>query len=62
MIFLAEMVVKITVLEGKSFIMDFACFDMESIISGIFLYGNDCTVDLVLYLRVLMLSSDVGSC
>ena len=63
MIFLADMMVDIPVLEGKSFIMDFACPSMDSIInSGIFLYGNECTIDLVLSLSVRMFCSNVGSC
>ena len=62
MVFMAEMVAEIPVLEGKSFSMDCACYAMESIIiSGIFLYGDECTVDLVLSLRVLVFFSDVGS-
>ena len=61
--FLSYMVVNIPVLEVKSFSMDFACPNMESIInSGIFLYGTNCTVDLVLPLSVLMFLSDIGSC
>ena len=61
--FLADMVVSITVLEVKAFSMDFTCLTMESIInSGIFLYGIKCTVDLVLSLIVLMFCSNVGSC
>ena len=57
MMFLAEMVAHIPVLEEKAFSMDCACPTMETIInSGIFLYGIECTIDLVLYLRVLMIS------
>ena len=63
MMFLAVMMVNIPVLEGKSFIMHCACPNMESIIIiEIFLYGNKCTIDLVLSLGVLMFRSVVGSC
>ena len=62
MMFLSDVVVDIPVLEGKSFSMDCACPTMESIInSGIFLYGTECTVDLVLSLSVLLFRSYVGS-
>ena len=62
MIFIAYMVVDISVLEEKASIVNFACSDMESIIaSGIFLYGTECTVDLVLSLIVLMICSGVVS-
>ena len=61
--FLADRVVDIPVLEGKLFSMDCACFAIRSIISnGIFLYGTECTVDLVLFLSVLVFCSAVGSC
>ena len=61
--FLADRVVDISVLEGKSFSMDCACFAIRSIISnGIFLYGTECTVDLVLSLSVLIFCSVVVSC
>ena len=63
MMFLANIVVGIPVLEGKPFIMDFACPTMESITnSGIFLYVIKCTVELVISLSVLMFRSDVGLC
>ena len=63
MMFIAEMLVDIPVLEGKVFSMDCACPIMESIInSGIFLYGTECTIDLVLSLSVLIFRSDVGLC
>ena len=63
MIFLADMVVDITVSEGKAFSMDCTCSDMESIIiSSILLYGTECTVDMVLSLSVLVFRSDVGLC
>ena len=63
MIFLADTVVNIPVLEGKSFIMDYDCPNMESIINSvIFLYGTKCTVVLVLSLSVLMFRSTVGPC
>ena len=63
MIFLADMVVNINVLEGKSFSIDCACNTLESILnSGIFLYFAECTIDLVLSLRVLLFRSDVCLC
>ena len=63
MMFIAEMLVDIPVLEGKVFIMDCACPIMESIInSGIFLYGTECTIELVLSLSVLIFLSYVGLC
>ena len=63
MIFLADMVVNIPILEGKPFIVYFACSNMESIInSGILLYGTECTVDLVLSLSALMFRSDFCLC
>ena len=63
MTFLADRVVDISVLERKSFSMDCACSDIGSIISnGIFLYGTECTVDLVLSLGVLIFCSIVVSC
>ena len=56
------MVVNIPVLKGKTLSMDCACCTMETIIdSGIFLYGTECALDLVLSLSVLMFYSDVGS-
>ena len=59
--FLADTMVDIPVLEGKSSIMDCACPTVESIINnGIFLYGTKFTIDLVLSLSVLMFRSDVG--
>ena len=43
--------------------MDCACYAMESILIGaIFLYGNECTFDLVISLSVLMFRSNVGLC
>ena len=40
--------------------MDFACSYMESIITSvIFLYGTECTVDLVLSLSILIFRSDI---
>ena len=43
--------------------MGFTCPTMESIInSGIFMYGTECTVELVLSLSVLVFHSDVGLC
>ena len=63
MIFLADRMVYIPVLEGKAFSMDFYCSSIDSIISNIiFLFGTDFRVDLVLYLSVLIFRSDVGSC
>ena len=55
--------VDIPVLKVKEFIIDFTCSAIESIISNsIFLYRIKCTVDLVLYLSVLIFRSAVGSC
>ena len=49
------MVVDVPVLEVKAFISYCACLTMDSIInSGIFLYGIECTVDLILPLSVMM--------
>ena len=60
MMFLDDMVVDIPVLGVKEFRMDYACSAMDSIvISGIFLYGSKCTVDLVLSLSILMFRSDL---
>ena len=60
--FLADIKFNIPVLEGKAFSIDCACPTMESILnSDIFLYGTECTVDLVLSLRILMFHFDVGS-
>ena len=57
------MVVDINVLESKAFSMYCACSTMESIIiSVIFLYGTNFTVDLVLSLSVMVFCSDVGLC
>ena len=51
MIFLADRVVDISVLERKSFSMDCDCSAIESIIVNvIFMYWNECTVDIVLFL------------
>ena len=59
MMFLADVVVDIPVLEGKTFRMDCACSTIESIIiSGIFLYGTKYNVDLI----IVIFRSDVGSC
>ena len=56
------MVLDINVLEVKSLSIDCACYIIESIImSGIFVYGTECNIELVLCLIVLMLDSDVGS-
>ena len=61
--FIVDMVLEIIVLEGKAFSLDCAYYTMESItISEILMYGNKCTVELVLSLRFLMLHSDVGLC
>ena len=63
MTFLADRVVDISVLEGKSFSMDCACSAIGSIISNsIFIYGTEFTVDLVLSLSVLIFCSIVVSC
>ena len=63
MTFLANRVVDIPVLEGKSFGMDCACSDIGSIISkGIFLYDTECAVDLGMSLSVLIFCSIVVSC
>ena len=63
MMFLADMVVDIPVLEGKAFSIYFSCSSMESIIvSGIFLYGTECTVDLVLYLKILIFRCNIDLC
>ena len=63
MMFLANIVVDIPVLKGKTLSMDCACPNMESIInSAIFLYGTKCTIELILSLSVLMFRSDVGLC
>ena len=57
------MVINIPVLEGKVFSMDWTCSTMDSIINiVIFLYGTKCTVDLFLYLSVLIFLSDVCLC
>ena len=57
------MVVYISVLEGKVFIIDFDYSTMESIIiSEIFQYVTKCTVDLVISLSVMMFISNAGPC
>ena len=63
MIFSAAMAVDIPIFKGKTLSMNCACSKIYSIIiSGIFLYGAERTVYLVLSLSVLMFRSDIGSC
>ena len=63
MTFHADVVFDIPVLGGKQFSMDCACPNMESIInSGIFMYGTECTVELVLSSIALMFHYNVGLC
>ena len=55
--------VEIPILEGKSFIIDYAGYDIASIISNIsFLYCTECAVDLVLSLSLLIFRFFVVSC
>ena len=61
MMFIADTMIYIPVLEDKSFSIDCAFPTMDSIInSGIFLYDTKCTFDLILYLSVLMFHSGVS--